>query len=210
MTLFLWLKRAFLQLFPTLGPPPFVHPFEGWPDTGAIKGGWRIDARHLTASRAMMIKYTRDGCMLVGPIGFFLLYSENIAPFGGFLIVSGAALWLGAKELLLQRTTIDMVHGALTINGRRYDLKLSHQFDMIPHPERIPTEFRNRTKGGAPLRSFFDNSFIIRFHYAGTPITLIEIYDETNAYEMLARLQAVDQALQETPKAERKRRRPGD
>ena len=60
------------------------------------------------------------------------------------------------------------------------------------------------------FKPLLERIIIIRFHYAGTPIALIEIYDETNAYEMLARLQAVDQALQAQPQEERKRKRPGD
>jgi len=195
--------------------PSFVHPFDGWPLTIPMAQGWMICARHLTAKRAKAAKETKNICK--GMVAVFLIWAVFIhedrhAMMILFGIAAGFALlrWKAAK-LWAKRTNIEM-QGQRLKSGRNklYDLTLPHQFDMAPHPKRTPLEFRDRTTTGIPLYSYYDNTWVIRMHYAGNPVPLLEVYNDHDASLIVARLQAVDQVLQEAPKKTRASYEEGD
>lgn len=193
----------------------FVHPFDGWPETIQIKDGWRIRARHMTAKRAKATKETMKFCKAMVFLFVLLAAISHETSNLMLMMIAIAAgfglLWWDARSLFCKRTDIEMKGRTLRIGrGKPFDLNYPHQFDMAPHPKRPALEFRERTKDGIPLYSYYDDTWVIRMHYGGTPVPLMEVYFDTNAAEMVARLQAIDQILQETPKMEKKKQRPGD
>lgn len=193
----------------------FIHPFDGWPLTVPMANGWMIYARYLTARRAEYTVGLKAVCKALA-LFFAVMAAIVHEDRNAMMLMIGIAAGFGLlswkmADLLCKRTNIEMQRQTLKIGRRkRYDLTLPHQFDMVPHPKRTPLEFRNRTPKGIPVYSFYDNTWLIRMHYAGNPVPLLEVYNDHDASLIVARLQSVDQVLQDVPKKARASYEEGD